>query len=375
MASRIPDLYGVLGVHRDATDDQIKRAYRQLARELHPDVNSDPVAEQRFKEVTAAYDTLSDPARRRQYDLFGRSGSAAGGGVGPDIFNFGDFGDIFDVFFGSGSRTGRRRGRRTRVRSGEDLRVPLELTFEEAAFGLQAEVEIDTLARCERCGGNGSKPGIPPAVCSRCGGQGDVQEVARSIFGTVMTTRPCPTCDGTGEVLTDPCIDCRGEGRVRQRHALPVEVPPGVADGMELRMPGEGPAGRAGGPPGDLYISFQVKPHPVFERRGQDLVCELCVPMTMAALGAEVEILTLEGAEVLRLAPGTESGHVIRLRSKGIPNLERRGRGDLFITILVETPEPQSKEERALLERLAELRGEKVSTGGRLSGRLRKLLS
>jgi molecular chaperone DnaJ len=375
MASRIPDLYGVLGVHRDATEDEIKRAYRQLARELHPDVNNDPEAEQRFKEVTAAYDTLSDPVRRRQYDLFGRSGAAAGGGVGPDVFNFGDFGDIFDVFFGGGGRSSRRRGRRSRIRPGEDLRVPLELTFEEAAFGLQAEVEIDTLARCERCGGNGSEPGIPPAVCSRCGGQGDVQEVARSIFGTVMTARPCPQCDGTGEVLTDPCQDCRGEGRIRQRHAIPVEVPAGVSDGMELRMPGEGPAGPAGGPPGDLYVSFQVKPHPVFERRGQDLVCELSVPMTMAALGAEVEILTLEGAEVLRLAPGIESGQVLRLRGKGIPNLERRGRGDLFVTILVETPEPQSKEERALLERLAELRGEKVSSGGRLSGRLRKLLS
>ncbi len=375
MASRLPDLYGVLGVAHDASDDEIKRAYRQLARELHPDVNGDPQAEQRFKEITAAYDTLSDPGRRRQYDLFGRFGAGVpGGGVGPDVFPFGDFSDIFDVFFGGGGRGGRRRGRRSRARPGEDLRVPLELAFEQAAFGLKTEVEIQTMSTCARCDGSGSEPGTAPARCPQCGGQGDVQEVARSIFGTVMTARPCPTCDGAGEIVPNPCSECRGEGRVRARRTLPIEVPAGVADGMDLRLPREGMAGRAGGPSGDLYVSFQVKPHPVFERRGQDLVCELSVPMTMAALGADVEILTLEGAETLRLDAGIGSGTVIRLRGKGIPNLERRGRGDLFVTVVVETPDPRSKEERALLERLAELRGEKVSTGGRLSGRLRKLL-
>ena len=375
MASRLPDLYEVLGVERDASDDDIKRAYRRLARELHPDVNGDPTAEQRFKEVTAAYDTLSDPVRRRQYDVYGRVGSIpGGGGVGPDTFPFGDFGDIFEVFFGGGTRQGRRRGRRTRTRPGEDLRVPLELTFEQAAFGISTDVSLDSLVGCDACGGTGCAPGTHPARCAHCGGSGDVQQVARSVFGTVMTARPCPTCQGAGEVVPNPCHECRGEGRVRQRVSVRVEVPPGVADGMELRMPGSGCAGRAGGPPGDLYVSFQVKPHPVFERRGQDLVCELSVPMTMAALGADVEILTLEGAEVLKLQPGTESGTVIRLRNKGIPNVERRGRGDLYVTILVETPEPRSKEERTLLERLAELRGERVASGGRLSGRLRKLL-
>jgi molecular chaperone DnaJ len=375
MASRLPDLYDVLGVDRTATEDDIKRAYRRLARELHPDVNGDPVAEQRFKEITAAYDTLSDPVRRRQYDVYGRvGGSPAGGpGMGPD-FPFADFGDIFDVFFGGGSRQGRRRGRRSRARAGEDLRVPLGVTFEQAAFGASMEIEIDNLVVCESCSGTGCVPGTVPARCASCGGQGDVQDVARSVFGTVMTTRPCPACQGAGEVVPDPCLACRGEGRVRRRAPVFVEIPPGVSDGMELRMPGSGCAGRAGGPAGDLYVSFDVAPHPVFERRGQDLICELSVPMTMAALGADVEILTLEGAEVLRLQAGTESGTVIRLRGKGIPNLERRGRGDLFVTILVETPEPRSKEERTLLERLAELRGEKVASGGRLSGRLRKLL-
>jgi molecular chaperone DnaJ len=373
MASRLPDLYDVLGVPPDASEDEIKRAYRRLARELHPDVNGDPQAEQRFKEITAAYDTLSDPARRRQYDLYGRAGGMPGG-VGPDVFPFGDFSDIFDVFFGGGMRAGRRRGRRSRGRPGEDLRVGLDLTFERAAFGMKTEVEVDTMSICASCGGSGCEPGTSPARCSRCGGQGDVQEVARSVFGTVMTARPCPTCDGAGEVVPNPCPACRGEGRIRERRTVPVEVPAGVADGMELRLAREGAAGRAGGPPGDLYVAFRVQPHPVFERRGQDLICELSVPMTMAALGADVEILTLEGAEVLRLDPGTGSGSVIRLRGKGIPNVERRGRGDLYVTVVVETPDPRTKEERALLERLAELRGEKVSTGGRLSGRLRKLL-
>jgi molecular chaperone DnaJ len=239
---------------------------------------------------------------------------------------------------------------------------------------VQTDVELETLIRCEACAGTGCAPGSMPARCPQCGGQGDVQEMARSVFGTVMTARPCPMCKGAGEVVPNPCPDCAGEGRLRRRQTVQVEVPPGVDDGMELRMPGTGCAGRAGGPPGDLYVSFQVKPHPVFERRGNDLVCELSVPMTMAALGADVEILTLEGAEILRLQPGTESGSVLRLRGKGVPNVERRGRGDLFVTILVETPEPRSKEERTLIERLAELRGEKVSSGNRLAGRLRKLL-
>src|SRR5437879_6143780 len=229
MASRLPDLYAVLGVAPDASEDEIKRAYRQLARELHPDVNGDPHAEQRFKEVTAAYDTLSDPDRRRRYDMFGRAG-AGFGGTGPDTFPFGDFSDIFDVFFGGGVRSSRRRGRRSRARVGEDLRVPLELTFDQAAFGLQTQVDVDTLITCARCGGSGCEPGTSPSRCTRCGGQGDVQEVARSIFGTVMTARPCPACQGSGEVVPDPCSECRGEGRVRHHQVVPVEMPAGVED-------------------------------------------------------------------------------------------------------------------------------------------------
>lgn len=370
MAS-VPDLYGVLGVGRDASDDEIKRAYRRLARELHPDVNDDPEAERRFKEVTAAYQTLSDPARRRQYDLFG----GGGGGFPTDWGSFPDFGDIFDVFFGGGPGSRRRGGRRrSRTARGQDLMVDLELTFEEAAFGVRREVGLQTLDRCERCQGTGCEPGTHPSRCARCGGSGEVQDVARSVFGTVMTSRPCSACEGTGEQIAAPCVECRAQGVVPADTTLTIEVPAGVADGVELRQSGSGAQGRGGGPRGDLYVAVRVAPHPVFERRGQDLVCELVVPMTQAALGTEVEIPTLESPEKVRLEPGTETGTVLRLRGQGLPHLGRRGRGDLLVSVRVETPVPSSKEERALLERLAELRGERQARSSGLAGKLRKLL-
>ncbi|HEY3210679.1 MAG TPA: molecular chaperone DnaJ [Actinomycetota bacterium] len=369
--ARVPDLYAVLGVRPEASEDEIKRAYRKLARELHPDVNQDPEAERRFKEVSAAYQTLSDPARRRQYDLFG---SAPGGGV-PDLFPFGDMGDIFDVFFGGGVGSRRRGGRRTRTQRGEDLFVQLTLSFEEAAFGTQKEVTVDTLEGCARCRGSGCEPGTHPSRCARCGGSGELQDIARSVFGTVMTARPCTVCEGTGEEIAAPCKDCGGEGRIPRSQDLTVEVPAGVSDGMELRVSAGGQEGRQGGPPGDLYVSLKVEPHPVFERRGQDLVCGLPVPMTVAALGADVEIPTLDGEpERLRVEPGTESGTTIRLRGRGIPHLGRRGRGDLYVTVVVETPKARSREEESLLRQLGELRGDLPEKGQGLRGKLRKLL-
>lgn len=369
MAS-LPDLYGILGVARDASDDEIKRAYRQLARELHPDVNGDPDAEHRFKQITAAYQTLSDPSKRRQYDMFGAQGAAA-----PDLFPFGDFGDIFDVFFGGG--VGRRRGgsrRRTRTMRGEDLLVELPLTFEEAVFGGPHEVVVGSLERCSRCQGSGCEPGTHPSRCTRCGGSGEIQDVSRSVFGTVMTSRPCTVCEGTGEEIAAPCTQCRGEGRTPKKQSVTVDVPAGVADGMELRVSGEGSQGRQGGGSGDLYVGLRVAPHQVFERRGPDLVCALVVPMTQAALGADVEIPTLEGQERVHLDPGTQSGAVLRLRGRGVPNLGRRGRGDLLVSVVVETPAASSREERALLERLAELRDERPEKEKGLIGRLRKLI-
>jgi molecular chaperone DnaJ len=369
--AQVPNLYAVLGVRPESSDDEIKRAYRKLARELHPDVNKDPGAERRFKEVSAAYQTLSDPARRRQYDLFG---SGQGGGI-PDLFPFGDMGDLFDVFFGGNVGSRRRGGPRSRTRQGEDLFVRLTLTFEEAAFGTSKEVKVDTMETCGRCQGTGCEPGTHPSRCTRCGGSGEIQDVSRSVFGTVMTARPCAACEGTGEEIAAPCKDCGGEGRVPRKQELTVEIPAGVSDGMELRVSGGGQEGRHGGRSGDLYVALKVEPHPVFERRGQDLVCALPVPMTMAALGTEVEIPTLDGElERLRVAPGTASGTVMRVKGGGIPHLGRRGRGDLYVTIQVETPKPRDKEEEALLHRLAELRGDQPGKGPGLGGKLRKLL-
>jgi molecular chaperone DnaJ len=365
----VPDLYEVLGIRREATDEEIKRAYRKLARELHPDVNDDPEAERRFKQITAAYQTLSDPAKRRQYDMFG----SGGGGV-PDFFPFGDMGDIFDAFFGGG--VGRRRGprRRSRIQRGEDLFVQVTLAFEEAAFGVQREVAVDTREECARCHGSGCEPGTFPSRCRRCGGAGEIQDVARSVFGTVMTARPCTVCEGTGEEIAVPCNECRGEGRIAKRQAVSVEIPAGVSEGMELRVPGAGQDGRQGGGSGDLYVSLRVEPHPLFDRRGQDLLCALPIPMTLAALGTDVEVPTLEGPERVRVEPGTGSGTVIRLRGKGIPHLGRRGRGDLFITVVVETPKPKNKEEREILARLAEARGEAADGKQAYPGKVRKLL-
>ncbi len=349
------DLYEILGVTRDATSEDIRKAYRRLAREHHPDVNGAPEAEQRFKEISGAYEILSDPSKRQQYDLFARQG-------GPEASPFGDVGDIFDIFFGGaggGFGTRRRaRPRRSRTEHGEDMFATLSLGFTEAVFGVQRQVPLEALEVCATCGGTGSRPGTTPTQCRACGGAGEVQDMRRSIFGTVMTSRPCPTCEGTGEEITDPCDVCGGQGRVMARRAVPVEVPAGVSDGLEMRMSGAGHAGRVGGAPGDLYVSFRVEPHPVFERRGSDLFAVLDVPLSRAALGAELEVETLDGAERVRIDAGTESGAVVRLKGQGVPNLGRRGRGDLFLTVQVETPKQLNKEERKLLERLGELRGE-----------------
>jgi molecular chaperone DnaJ len=358
------DLYEILGVPRTATQEDIRKAYRALARKLHPDVNADPEAGERFKEVTAAYEILSDPEKRRQYDLFGQRG-------GPDVFPFGDVADIFEAFVGPGT-FGRRRtaSRPTRTQRGEDLRGSLRLTFEESVFGAHRELDVESLEVCDRCGGSGAEPGTAPSRCRTCGGAGQVQDVRRSIFGTVMTSQPCPACTGTGEEILDRCERCFGEGRVRTTRSVPVEVPPGVADGLELRVPGAGNAGRAGGAVGDLYLSISVEPSPVFERKGQDLFAVLDVSVPQAALGAELDVETVDGPERLRLEPGTESGERIRLKGKGVPNLGRRGRGDLFLTVHVETPKALSKQERSLLRELAALRGEDAAK--RLPGRLRR---
>jgi molecular chaperone DnaJ len=361
------DLYEVLGVPRDASADEIKRAYRRLAREVHPDVNPDPSTEERFKEIAGAYEILADPEKRARYDAFGASGGPAGQ-------PFSDISDIFEMFFGQGGFGGfgssRRRGPRTRTRRGEDVGIHTILTFSEAVFGVRRELELERLTECARCLGNGAEPGTAPIACRTCGGAGEVQSVRRSVFGTLMTSSPCPTCDGTGEEIPDKCEVCFGQGRERRPVTVTVDIPAGVSDGMELRVGGSGHAGVAGGPPGDLFVRLQVEPSATFERRGQDLYTVLDVSITQATLGGELEIEGLEGPERVGLDPGTESGTIVRLKSKGIPNVNRRGRGDLFVTVHVVTPRDLSKEERRLLEQLAELRGEPAK--GPMRGFLRR---
>jgi molecular chaperone DnaJ len=358
VSARATDLYQILGVDRDATQEELKKAYRQLARELHPDVNGDAGAEERFKQITGAYEILSDPGKRQQYDAFGQTSGTAG-------FPFTDIQDIFDMFFGGGGFGGvgtRTRGPRgTPVQRGEDLYATATLTLTEAAFGVTRELHVERLSTCDRCTGNGAEPGSAPITCRTCGGAGEVQQVRRSIFGTVMTASPCPACRGTGREVLDPCRECRGRGRRQQSSAVSIEIPSGVGDGIELRVNGAGNAGLSNGASGDLFVGIQVEPSPVFERHGQDLVSVLNVAFTQAALGAEVEIETLDGPERIRLEPGTPPGTVIRIRGKGVPNLNRRGRGDLYVTIQLEVPHTLSKEERELLDRLAELRDERTS--------------
>jgi molecular chaperone DnaJ len=359
------DLYEILGVPRTATQEDIKKAYRRLARQLHPDVSQDPETEERFKDVAGAYEILSDPEKRRQYDLFGQR-------VGPEGFPFGDVTDIFEAFFGGGGfGTRRRSARRTRTQRGEDAFASVRLSFADAAFGTHRDIELETLETCDRCSGSGAEPGTSATRCRTCGGSGQVQDVRRSIFGTVMTSHACSACEGTGEEIVDRCGRCLGDGRISRTRVVPVDIPPGVSEGLELRVPGAGHEGRAGGAAGDLYLSIDVERSAVFERRGQDLFAVLDVPMPQAALGAELEVETLDGIERVSLEPGTESGSLIRLRGKGIPNLGRRGRGDLYLTVHVATPRNLKKEERRLLEQLAELSGE--ATGKRpVPARLRR---
>lgn len=349
----IRDLYEILGIARDASPTEIKAAYRKLARTLHPDVNADPADQERFKEITGAYEILSDPTKRQRYDEFGAAG--------PQGAPFGDIQDIFDMFFGGGFGS-RSRGPRSRVRRGEDLRIRVRLAFAESVFGVEQRLEIERLAACDRCGGSGARPGTSPVTCRTCGGAGEVQAVRRSIFGTVMTATPCVACGGTGEEIPDRCEDCGGDGRVRTTATVTFDVPAGVLEGMDLRVGGEGNAGVSGGPAGDLIVGIEVEPSDAFIRQGQDLHGVLDVSITQATLGGEVDVETLDGPERLRIEAGTESGTVLRLKGKGVPHLQRRGRGDLFVTLHIVTPRDLSKEERTLLRRLAEIRD--VGAGG-----------
>jgi molecular chaperone DnaJ len=355
------DFYALLGVSRSASGDEIKRAYLRLARELHPDANpGDAAAEERFKLVNLAYETLRDPERRRQYDMFGSSAARTGGDPFAGGFA-GGFGDLFDAFFGGGMGASASRNRRG-PRKGEDAETTVVLDFAEAVFGVSHEMTVTLPQTCESCRGSGARPGTTPVTCRECGGAGEVRRVRQSFLGQMVTSMPCHRCGGTGEEVSSPCPDCRGEGRRRVERTLTVEVPPGVDEGATLRLPGRGAGGIRGGPAGDLYVNLRVRPHPTLTRQGVDLHAVVHVAVTQAALGATVDLETLDGTEELAIPAGTQNGRELRLRGRGVPVLQGRGRGDLVVTVVVDTPTNLTKEQDELLRRLADLRGEPVAS-------------
>lgn len=354
------DLYETLGVSRNATEDEIKKAYRKLARECHPDANpGDPEAERKFKDVSEAFSVLSDPEKRRQYDMFGTVGARSGG--------FDPF-DIFASFFGGGSPFGTATGGRQR---GDDLVMMLEISLEEVVTGAHQTISFRRLGECDNCGGSGAEPGTSPVTCSSCGGSGTVRSVSRSIFGNVMSTYTCPACKGTGEQITSPCKKCRGEGRVHQEREIEVDVPAGIEDGMQIRVSGEGQAGERGAGPGDLYVQIRVLPSDRFVRNGNDLVATVSVPFTQAALGGSRKLETFDGVVEIEVPAGTQPGDVIKVKGKGVPHLRRGGRGDLIVRLKVDVPKHLSSEEEELIRRLALARGDEVAEPKSLAGRIK----
>ena len=360
------DFYAVLGVARNATDEEIKRAYRKLARESHPDANpDDPGAEERFKELQLAYEVLKDPERRERYDRFGVDGFRGGAPGGEDAFGFGqmgNLGDLFEAFFGgSGGGIFGGGGAPRGPRRGNDAEAALDLEFTEAVFGSQKDVRLRVAVPCVTCDATGARPGTTPTTCTVCGGVGEVRRVRQSILGQMVTASPCGRCGGTGQEIASPCPDCRGEGRRTEERTYTVDVPAGVDNGNTLRLTGRGHAGGRGAPPGDLFVHLRVRAHAVFHRDGLNLIHELHVPMTQAALGTTVEYPTLEDTEELVIPHGTQTGRIITLRGRGVPRVDGRGRGDIIVQVVVDVPTDLTPEQDGLLRRLAAERGETVS--------------
>ncbi|MDP9400855.1 MAG: molecular chaperone DnaJ [Actinomycetota bacterium] len=367
------DPYEVLGVGRDAGEGEVKRAFRRLARELHPDVNAgDPQTEDKFKEAAEAYEILSDPERRQLYDQYGHEGLRAGGRA-PDFGSFGNLGDLFDTFFGAGGSFG---GFGRGPAAGADLAVQVEVDLEAAARGTQAEVTVEVVERCERCRGNGAEPGTPIVTCERCAGNGRLQTVTRTPFGQVMRTVECDRCDGSGKRAEQPCQRCAGRGREVAERTLRVDVPAGIADGQRIRLTGRGHAGDAGAPAGDLYVLVRVRPDERFLRDGDDLVAVLDVPAPLAALGATLEAPTLDGPVEVEVAAGTQPGETITLRGRGMPSVRRPGRkGDLRVVVNVVVPRRINRRQRELYEELAEtLEADNVRGDESLTAKLRRIL-
>ncbi len=357
------DYYEVLGVGKNATDDEIKKAFRRLARQLHPDVNKEnpKEAEAKFKEVNEAYSVLSDPQKRAAYDQFGHAANDpnfGGGGFGSGDFGFEGFNDIFDMFFGGSGRSSRQKNGPQR---GNDLRYDMEITFEEAAFGKDTTVEIPRTEVCPNCKGNAAKPGTPIKTCSSCNGTGQVQVTQNTAFGRFVNVRTCDRCRGAGKTIETPCPECSGTGRVHKNRKIDVKIPAGVENGSRLRVSGEGEAGLRGGSNGDLYIYIYVKSHSKFERQGNDVISELKLSVTQAALGTTVLVDTLDGKVELKVPPATQHGTLFRLRGHGVPYLRGHGRGDHHVRVKIIVPTRLSNEQRELFKKLAISFGEEIN--------------
>lgn len=379
MAEQETDFYALLGVARDATDEQLKKAYRKVARELHPDANpGDAAAEEKFKQVTLAYEVLRDPEKRQRYDQFGIDGiRGAGGGGGASGFGGGfdgmNLGDIFDAFFnggGGGPFQQQRRGAGGPPR-GQDMEMTVALEFETAVFGGAVDVSLRLPTACDICDGSGAAPGSKPETCTECNGAGEVRRVRQSILGQVVTAGVCSKCSGTGQQVSNPCPTCRGEGVRTTEQTFSVDIPAGIDHGQTLRLTGKGAAGPRGGTSGDLYLHVNVKPHDRFGRQGNELIHALHVPFTQAALGAHLTLETLDGSEEFAIEPGTQTGKMLRFRGRGVPRVDGRGRGDLVVQVFVDTPAKLGKEEEELLRQFAAMRNEEVAEDQGIFGKIK----
>ena len=362
MAEQKRDYYEVLGISKGASEDEIKKAYKKMARKYHPDLNPDnKEAEEKFKEVNEAYEVLSDPDKKARYDQYGHAGvdpNFGAGGAGFDgNFDFGDLGDIFGSFFGGGFGGGRRTNPNAPQR-GESIRMSLAISFEEAAFGCEKSVTVDRMEQCTTCHGSGCAAGTTPEVCPDCHGTGTVQVRRQTPMGVFATSSPCTRCGGKGRIIHQPCKDCHGTGSVRKRKTIQATIPAGIDNGQTISIRGQGHAGVNGGPAGDLLITITIRPHELFRREGTSVLCEAPITFAQAVLGAELEIPTIDGKVKYTLPEGTQSGTTFRLKGKGIPSINGRGRGDQYVTVYIETPRNLNKEQKEALKKFAESVGE-----------------
>lgn len=352
------DYYEVLGVNKEANENDIKKAYRKLAREYHPDVNKTVAAEEKFKEVKEAYDVLSDQQKRTMYDQYGHVDPNQGGGFSAGA-DFGGFGDIFEMFFGGGGRQKNPNGQQR----GNDLQYTMQIEFKDAVFGKEMDVTLPRTESCDHCYGSGAKPGTKPDVCSTCNGTGQQEHAQNTPFGRIVNRRTCTTCHGQGKMIREKCSQCAGSGAIKKQRTIHVRIPAGVDNGAQLRMTGEGESGVRGGQNGDLYIVIQVKPHEFFEREGDDIYCEIPLTFSQAALGDEIEIPTLTEKVKLKIPVGTQTGTSFRLRNKGVPHLRGHGYGDQHVKVVIVTPTRLTNEQKDLLHQFAELGGQTLNYG------------